>query len=153
DRGMRVLGLAFGEVEPGAEARYEGLVWAGLVALVDPIRGGVHDAIAACRRAGIRTVIITGDQSRTAVAVGRDLDLVGDGQVRVLEASRLVQISPELLAGLAHEVDVFARVSPSHKYQIVRALQASGEIVAMTGDGVNDAPALKGADIGVAMGA
>lgn len=153
DRGMRVLGLAFGEVESGAEAAYEGLVWVGLVALIDPIRAGVREAIAACRRAGIRIVIITGDQSRTAVAVGRELDLVRDGQVRVLEASQLVQISPDALRGLAHEVDVFARVSPTHKYQIVQALQASGEVVAMTGDGVNDAPALKGADIGVAMGA
>ena len=153
DRGMRVLGLAFGEVESGGEAAYEGLVWVGLVALIDPIRAGVSEAIAACRRAGIRIVIITGDQSRTAVAVGRELDLVRDGQVRVLEASQLVQISPDALRGLAHEVDVFARVSPTHKYQIVQALQAGGEVVAMTGDGVNDAPALKAADIGVAMGA
>ena len=153
DRGMRVLGLAFGEVEAGAEAAYEGLVWVGLVALVDPVRAGVREAIEACRRAGIRIVIITGDQSRTAVAVGRELDLVRDGQVRVLEASQLFQISPDTLRGLAREVDVFARVSPTHKYQIVQALQASGEVVAMTGDGVNDAPALKGADIGVAMGA
>jgi len=153
DRGMRVLGLAFGELDAGAEADYEDLVWVGLVALIDPIREGVHDAIAACRRAGIRVVIITGDQSRTAVAVGRELDLVRDGQVRVLEATSLVGISPDVLRGLAREVDVFARVSPTHKYQIVQALQAGGEVVAMTGDGVNDAPALKGADIGVAMGA
>jgi len=153
DRGMRVLGLAFGELEADAEADYENLVWVGLVALVDPIREGVRDAIAACRRAGIRVVIITGDQSRTAVAVGRELDLVRDGQVRVLEASRLVGITPDILKGLARQVDVFARVSPTHKYQIVQALQASGEVVAMTGDGVNDAPALKGSDIGVAMGA
>jgi Ca2+-transporting ATPase len=153
DRGMRVLGLAFGELEPGAAARYTGLTWIGLVGLVDPIREGVREAIAACRRAGIRIVIITGDQSRTAVAIGRELDLVRDGQVRVLEAAQLVNISPDVLKGLAHEIDVFARVSPTHKYQIVQALQASGDVVAMTGDGVNDAPALKGADIGVAMGA
>ena len=96
DRGMRVLGLAFRELEAGAEAAYEDLVWVGLVALIDPIREGVREAIAACRRAGIRIVIITGDQSRTAVAVGRELGLVRDGQVRVLEASQLVQISPDV---------------------------------------------------------
>ncbi len=153
DRGMRVLGLAFREVATSDGTAFDDLVWVGLVALIDPIREGVRDAIAACRRAGIRIVIITGDQSRTAVAVGHELDLVRDGQVRVLEASQLVRLSPEVLKGLAHEVDVFARVSPTHKYEIVRALQASGDVVAMTGDGVNDAPALKGADIGVAMGA
>ncbi len=153
DRGMRVLGLAFGEIEPDTEPAYGELVWVGLVGLIDPVRAGVPEAIAACRRAGIRTVIITGDQSRTAAAVGRQLDLVRDGRVRVLEASRLVQISGDVLKGLAREVDVFARVSPTHKYQIVQALQGSGEVVAMTGDGINDAPALKAADIGVAMGA
>ena len=152
DRGMRVLGLAFSELDPDDEPAYEGLVWVGLVALVDPIRAGVREAIAACRRAGIRVAIITGDQSRTAVAVARELGLVRDGRVRVLEASQLVEISPDVLEGLARGVDVFARVSPTHKYQIVQALQAGGDVVAMTGDGVNDAPALKGADIGVAMG-
>jgi Ca2+-transporting ATPase len=131
---------------------YEDLVWVGLVGLIDPIRTGVRDAIATCRQAGIRTVIITGDQSRTAVAVGRELDLVRDGQVRVLEASQLAQVDADVLRGLAREIDIFARVSPAHKYQIVRALQASGDVVAMTGDGVNDAPALKAADVGVAMG-
>jgi Ca2+-transporting ATPase len=153
DRGMRVLGLAFGELEHDAAPAYDELVWVGLVALVDPIREGVREAVSACQRAGIRIAIITGDQSRTAVAVGRELGLVRDGHVRVLEASQLVEISPDVLRGLARGVDVFARVSPTHKYQIVQALQASGEVVAMTGDGVNDAPALKGADIGVAMGA
>ncbi len=153
DRGMRVLGLAFAELVDDSEPSWEALVWIGLVGLVDPIREGVREAIAACHTAGIRTVIITGDQSRTAVAVGRELNLVRDGHVSVLEASQLARVSPDVLRGLAREIDVFARVSPTHKYQIVRALQASGEIVAMTGDGVNDAPALKAADIGVAMGA
>jgi Ca2+-transporting ATPase len=153
DRGMRVLGLAFAELPQDREPSWDGLVWIGLVGLIDPIREGVREAVAACHAAGIRTVIITGDQSRTAVAVGRELTLVRDGHVRVLEASQLAQVSPEVLRGLARGIDVFARVSPTHKYQIVRALQASGEVVAMTGDGVNDAPALKAADIGVAMGA
>src|SRR5262249_56183043 len=86
--------------------------WAGLVGLVDRMRDGVPEAIAACRRAGIRIVIIPGDQSRTAVAIGRELDLVRDGQVRVLEAAQLVNISPDVLKGLAHEIDGFARGSP-----------------------------------------
>jgi Ca2+-transporting ATPase len=153
DRGMRVLGLAFAELEEDAQPPWEALVWIGLVGLVDPIREGVREAIAACHTAGIRTVIITGDQSQTAVAVGRELGLVRDGHVRVLEASQLARVSPDVLRGLAREIDVFARVSPTHKYQIVRALQAGGQVVAMTGDGVNDAPALKAADIGVALGA
>ncbi len=150
---MRVLGLAYGDCETGMRPDYDRLVWIGLVGMADPVRPGVREAIAACRRAGIRIVMVTGDQSPTAIAVGRALGLVSDGQIRVLEATALAQVDREALQGLAREVDIFARVSPVHKYEIVRALQASGHVVAMTGDGVNDGPALRAADIGVAMGA
>jgi Ca2+-transporting ATPase len=152
DQAMRVLGLAFCEPADGAPA-HEDLVWAGLVGMADPIRPGVHEVIAACQRAGMRIVMLTGDQSGTAMAVGRALGLERNGSLRVAEATQLSALTPEALRGLAGEVDIFARVSPAHKYQIVKALQASGEVVAMTGDGINDGPALRVADIGVAMGA
>jgi Ca2+-transporting ATPase len=150
--GMRVLGLAAGTLDADADARWDHLTWLGLVGLIDPIRPGVREAIAICHRAGIRPVMITGDQGLTAVAVGRELGLVRDGQVRVLEAGELARLDAATLRGVVREVDVFARVAPAQKYEIVRALQAGHEVVAMTGDGVNDGPALKAADIGVAMG-
>jgi Ca2+-transporting ATPase len=153
DAGMRVLGLTFREFPAGEAPAAEGMVWAGLVGLVDPVRPGVGDAIEACRRAGIRTVLITGDQARTAVAVGHELGLARNGHLRVLEAAELATMHEDVLRGVVREVDVFARVAPAHKYRIVRALQANGEVVAMTGDGVNDGPALKAADTGLAMGA
>jgi Ca2+-transporting ATPase len=148
--GMRVLALAYKQVPVDVETTYDDLVWVGLVALSDPIRPGVREAILACRRAGIRPVILTGDQARTAEAIYRDFD--PDGRPRVVEAAQLEHMDPETLAAVADQVDVFARVSPAHKYQIVRALQSSGHVVAMTGDGINDAAALRAADIGVAMG-
>ena len=150
--GMRVLGLACKTLDADAEASWDGLTWAGLVGLIDPIRSGVREAIALCHQAGIRPVMITGDQGLTAVAVGRKLGLLRDGQVRVLEAGELARLDATALRGVVREVDVFARVAPAQKYEIVRALQAGGDVVAMTGDGVNDGPALKAADIGVAMG-
>jgi P-type Ca2+ transporter type 2C len=150
--GMRVLGLAGKALDADAEASWDGLTWVGLVGLHDPIRPGVREAIAICHQAGIRPVMITGDQGLTAVAVGRQLGLLRDGQVRVLEAGELARLDAAALRGVVREVDVFARVAPAQKYEIVRALQAGGDVVAMTGDGVNDGPALKAADIGVAMG-
>ena len=152
-KGMRVLGLAFKETPAGADVSYDGLTWVGLVAFTDPIRDGVREAILACRRAGIRPVIITGDQARTAAAIYRDLDPARNGHPRVVEASQLEGMDAAGLRAMVSEVDVFARVSPAHKYHLVRALQASGHVVAMTGDGINDAAALRVADIGVAMGA
>jgi Ca2+-transporting ATPase len=151
-RGMRVLGLAFKEIDAEAGPTYDDLVWVGLVGLADPVRAGVREAIAACRSAGIRTVILTGDQAHTAAAIWRELDVAPNGHVRVLEASRLDGGHEAALRSAAGTVDVFARVSPVHKYHIVRALRAAGEVVAMTGDGINDAAALKASDIGVAMG-
>jgi Ca2+-transporting ATPase len=152
-RGLRVLGLAYRETAATDPISYEALVWIGLVAFADPVRPGAREAIAACRRAGIRTVILTGDHAETAAAVGRDLGLGRDGDVHVVEAKALADLDDEALRRLVLDVDVFARVSPADKYQIVRALQAGGAVVAMTGDGINDAAALRAADIGVAMGA
>ena len=148
-RGLRVLGLAYADREGGDASHYEDLVWIGLVALTDPVREGVREAIAACRLAGIRTIMLTGDHPQTAAAISRELGLRG----RVVEASALASADAARLSALTAEADVFARVSPAHKYQIVRALQAAGHVVAMTGDGINDAAALRAADIGIAMGA
>ena len=150
--GMRVLGLAFKIIDDDTAASWDTLTWVGLVGLIDPIRPGVQAAIAICHQAGIRAVMITGDQGLTAVAVGRTLGLLREGHVRVLEAGELARLDANTMRGVVREVDVFARVAPAQKYEIVRALQAGGDIVAMTGDGVNDGPALKAADIGVAMG-
>jgi Ca2+-transporting ATPase len=150
--GMRVLGLACKTLDGETDASWDNLTWVGLAGLVDPIRPGVREAIARCHLAGIRPVMITGDQGLTAVAVGRQLGLLRDGQVRVLEAGELARMDATALRGVVREVDVFARVAPAQKYEIVRALQAGGDVVAMTGDGVNDGPALKAADVGVAMG-
>src|SRR5688572_25756020 len=148
-RGFRVLGLAYKETSADVEPTYDELVWIGLVALTDPVREGVREAIAACQAAGIRTVILTGDHPQTAAAIARELGLGG----RVVEASELAHADTPRLVELAASADVFARVSPAHKYQIVRALQAAGHVVAMTGDGINDAAALRAADVGIAMGA
>jgi Ca2+-transporting ATPase len=152
ERGLRVLGLAYKTVDADDRADYDGLVWVGLVSLTDPLRPGVGDAIRACCTAGIRTILLTGDHARTAAAIYRGLDL-GNGAPRVYDGSHVGELDPATLATLVQDVDVFARVSPADKYRIVRALQTRGEVVAMTGDGINDAAALRAADIGVAMGA
>ena len=149
-RGLRVLGLAFRETG-AAETAYDGMTWLGLVALTDPVRPSARDAVRACRAAGVRTVMITGDHARTAVAVYGELGR-REGRPNVFDASRMGELDDEALRALVSEVDVFARVSPGDKYRIVRALQTTGHVVAMTGDGVNDAAALRAADIGVAMG-
>lgn len=124
----------------------------GVVGIVDPPRPEAVAAIADCHRAGIRVKMITGDHVGTAVAIARELGIVGDGQVDALTGGELEEMSNEQLRRRVRAVDVFARTSPEHKIRIVRALQAHGEVVAMTGDGVNDAPALTRADVGVAMG-
>jgi Ca2+-transporting ATPase len=150
---LRVLGGAFREVEgEDMPEKTEKLTWLGLAGMADPMRPGMDRLIAEYHRAGIETIMITGDQSATAYAIGRQLGLSGDKPLQVLESSTLDEMDAELLAGLARNVHVFARVSPAHKLKIVRALQEAGYVVAMTGDGINDGPALKAADIGVAMG-
>ncbi|MFP4571191.1 cation-translocating P-type ATPase [Rhodosalinus sp.] len=151
-RPARVLAFAEGPWPDDPEAP-TGLVWAGLVGMTDPLRPDAKRFVAEMRRAGVQPTMITGDQSATARAIAEDLDLAGGAPLRIVDAPRLSEIPPDLLAGVARQTHVFSRVSARHKQAIIRALQSSGEIVAMTGDGVNDGPALKAADIGIAMGA
>jgi Ca2+-transporting ATPase len=155
DDGMRILGLAFRALEttPAIEAEEKverDLVFVGLVGMIDPPRPEVKDAVSTCRTAGIRPVMITGDHPLTARHIARELSIYTEG--RVLTGQDLARMPVDELEAIVEEVSVYARVSPEHKLKIVQALQDGGHIVAMTGDGVNDAPALKKADIGVAMG-
>lgn len=150
---LRVLAVAYRELDEDKMPRKTGkLVWLGLAGMADPMREGMDILISQFHRAGIETVMITGDQAATAQAIGKQLGLSGDKPLQVLESSKLEDVEPELLAGLVKNVHVFARVSPAHKLRIVQAFQDAGRVVAMTGDGINDGPALKAADIGVAMG-
>lgn len=148
---LRVLGVAVDE--SGGDPRDErNLTWLGLVGLSNPIRPSVMPALRQLHRAGVRTVMITGDQSATAFAIARQLDLNNGSELRVLEAGQIAGLEPKVLEALAAQPQVFARVSPVDKLNIVKALQANGRVVAMTGDGVNDGPALRAANVGVAMG-
>ncbi len=153
ENGMRVLGVAFktyDQPESGA-ALESGLTMVGFVGIIDPPRPEVKDAVAQAKSAGIRPVMITGDHPLTALHIARELGMT-DSNGRAMTGAELNQISDERLREVVEEIAVFARVSPEHKLRIVNALQARGHVTAMTGDGVNDAPALKTADIGVAMG-
>ena len=154
-RGLRLLGLAMKEEQHADADPYPGLTLIGVACLADPVRADVPAAIRACREAGVRVVMMTGDHADTAVAIASDAGL-GSGDLRVVEGRDLTHIAIESAAGETRDallsVDVFARVTPEIKLQLVSFYQANGEIVAMTGDGVNDAPALKKADIGIAMG-
>lgn len=145
-RGLRVIALASGPERGDGE-----LTFLGFAGLVDPPAEGVQETIDTLRVAGIRTVMITGDQRATAEAIGRELGALQEGH-RAVDGRELQDLSDEELAGKEWPIGVFSRVSAEDKLRIVTALQASGEIVAMLGDGVNDAPALKKADVGVAMG-
>ncbi len=151
---LRVLGCAFAEVAAADDGEHEPdeLVWLGLIGMADPVRPGVREVIGEFQRAGIDTMMITGDQSATAYAIARDLDLSQGRSVEILDSADLERIDPEVLKALAVRANVFARVTPFHKLRIVQALQRGGRVVAMTGDGINDGPALKAADVGVAMG-
>ena len=122
----------------------------GLLGIADPPRPEAIEAVAACRNAGIRVKMITGDHALTARAIGKEMG-IGSGD-RVLSGPELEEASDEMLQQWVREVDIFARSSPEHKLRLVEALQACGEVTAMTGDGVNDAPALKRSDVGIAMG-
>jgi P-type Ca2+ transporter type 2C len=153
--GMRVLGVAFRPLDAppadgDAAALERKLVFLGLIGLMDPPRAAVKPAVAACRAAGIRPVMITGDHPLTAIAIARDLGMSERPEAVTGEA--LNRMGPSELAGVVDQVSVYARVSPEDKLRIVDALKQRGQVVAMTGDGVNDAPALRKADIGVAMG-
>jgi len=157
-RSLRVLGMAYAVLEDGLEfeengdARVDELVWLGIVGMADPVRSGVKDLIGAFHQAGIGTVMITGDQAATAYAIGKELDLAAGGELEILDSRNLSDMPPDVLRALSERMHIFARVSPAHKLQIVKALQESGKVVAMTGDGINDGPALRAASIGVAMG-
>jgi Ca2+-transporting ATPase len=149
--GMRVLGFAYRRLDAPTTASVEAdLTFVGLTGMIDPPRTEVRDAVQKCVTAGIRPVMITGDHPLTASYIARDLGISANG--RVLTGADLDRMGDAELTRVVEEVSVFARVSPEHKLKIVGALQGHGHVVAMTGDGVNDAPALKRADIGVAMG-
>jgi P-type Ca2+ transporter type 2C len=154
---LRNLGLAYKELPEGLtqydEAIEEGFVFVGIVGMIDPPRPEVKDAISICRNAGIRVIMITGDHKLTAIAVAKELNLLGENDTeKVLTGSDLDKLSDEQLLSIVENTVIYARVSPEHKMRIVTAWKAKNHTVAMTGDGVNDAPALKKSDIGVAMG-
>lgn len=156
-RALRVLALAVKHLdealdETSEEALESGYTFLGFVGMIDPPRPGVAEAVRRAALAGIRTVMLTGDQLNTASAIARELGIGGSGKPRALHARDLLGANQQEIAELARRTDVFARVSPEDKLRIVESLQASGEVVAVTGDGVNDAPALKRANIGIAMG-
>jgi Ca2+-transporting ATPase len=148
-RGLRVL--AFARSTDGRDLS-GGYTFLGFAALADPPRPAASDAIARAREAGVRVVMLTGDQVETARAIARELRLSGEREPVVVHARELANRNPAEITRLAHETDVFARITPEDKLRVVDAFRTAGEIVAVTGDGVNDAPALRRADIGVAMG-
>ena len=157
NRALRVLSLACRDLpadEPldgTPDDREQDLVHVGLAGMIDPPRDEARAAVRTCRSAGIRPVMITGDHPATALAIGRELALV-DGVGRAVTGAELDTLSDDALTAAVEEIAVYARVTAEHKLRVVRAWQRRGQVVAMTGDGVNDAPAVKAADIGIAMG-
>jgi magnesium-transporting ATPase (P-type) len=155
-QGLRVLATATARLEarpdPETPPEPRELTLTGLVGMQDPPREGVRESIEACRRAGIRVIMITGDHAVTARAIAHDIGIGGTGDSRVLTGAELESMTDAEIRDVVLDVDVFARVAPDHKLRVVVALQAHDQVVAVTGDGVNDGPALKAADIGVAMG-
>jgi Ca2+-transporting ATPase len=154
---LRTLGVAFRSLPKGSndgggfdEAVERDLVFLGLIGMIDPPRAEAKEAVARAKRAGIRPIMITGDHPKTAAVIAAELGIVADG--RAVTGAQLPGMADAALDTTVREVSVYARVNPEHKLRIVQALQREGLTVAMTGDGVNDAPALKTADIGVAMG-
>jgi Ca2+-transporting ATPase len=151
ERALRVLALAFRERMDGREQRETDLVFAGLAGMLDPPREEAREAVARCRSAGIRPVMITGDHPDTARAIATDLT-IAQGAEPVVSGTELDTMSDHELSARVENIPVYARVSAEHKLRIIAALRSHGHVVAMTGDGVNDAPAVKAADIGIAMG-
>lgn len=155
--GLRVLAAAARDVPASKDALAvadleEDMVFLGLIGIIDPPRPEAIEAIRSCHEAGIRVKMITGDHAGTARAIGIEMGLGEADTLKVITGAEIEAASDEELQRIAHDCDLFARTSPEHKLRLVKALQARGEVVAMTGDGVNDAPALKRADVGVAMG-
>jgi len=153
---LRVLGVAYKELPPdasdfGEDVVERDLVFLGLMAMIDPPRDEVRDALRLCEQAGVKVAMVTGDHKLTAVAIAKELGMLKEGNL-TLTGPELDRLSDEEFDRIVEDVGVYARVSPEHKMRIVEALKKKGHIVAMTGDGVNDAPALKRADMGVAMG-
>ncbi|MEW6765741.1 MAG: HAD-IC family P-type ATPase [Pseudomonadota bacterium] len=150
--GLRLLALARRRVTEemlNDTMLEDGLEWLGVVGFIDPPREGVPEAVAACQAAGIRVKMITGDHAVTAAAIAAKL---GIGNARVMSGDEIARLDEAALASRVRDTDVFARISPEQKLALLRALQRNGEVVAMTGDGVNDAPSIKGAEVGIAMG-
>jgi Ca2+-transporting ATPase len=154
---LRTLGVVFRalpvgtfEVDEVDERVERDLVFAGLIGMIDPAREEAKEAVARAKAAGIRPMMITGDHPKTAMVIAAELGITESG--RAVTGAELERMPEEMLDRTVREVPVYARVNPEHKLRIVKALQRDGATVAMTGDGVNDAPALKTADIGVAMG-
>ncbi|MCX7973566.1 MAG: cation-translocating P-type ATPase [Candidatus Aminicenantes bacterium] len=163
-KALRVLGFAYKKLQPAEFPLFSPLnsldseisnlerdmVFVGFVGLMDPPRNEAKEAVNLCQQAGIKSVMITGDHKLTAVAIARELGILKDGLA--LTGTELDKLSDDQLESLVEQIEVYARVSPAHKLRVVEALTKKGHVVAMTGDGINDAPALKKADIGVAMG-
>lgn len=153
---LRVIAIAYKDVEKlpreiNSETIENELTFVGLIGMIDPPREGVKEAVKTCRKAGIKTVMITGDHLQTAKAIAKELRILRKGDLAI-NGETLEKMSQQELERDIMRYSVFARVSPEHKVRIVKAFQSTGAVVAMTGDGVNDAPALKNADIGIAMG-
>ena len=153
EKALRVIAVAYKDVEklPEMQEMEKDLIFCGLIGMIDPPREGVKEAVRTCRRAGIKTVMITGDHLQTAKAIAKELGILKRGDLAI-DGETLGRMSQHELEKNIMDYSVFARVSPEHKVRIVKAFQSTGAVVAMTGDGVNDAPALKNADIGIAMG-
>jgi len=154
---LRLLAMAYKELPSGSlelepDDVESGLVFVGMEGMIDPARPEVPDAVEKCRRAGIRSVMITGDHKLTATAIAKQIGLLHSEEAKVLTGTDLDKMSDDDLDKVVNDVAVYARVSPEHKLRIAQSLKRKGQVVAMTGDGVNDAPAIKAADIGVAMG-
>jgi Cation transport ATPase len=147
---LRVLGIAYAEAH--RKPHKEGLTWVGLVGMRDPVRPGIESVIRQFHAAGIQPVMITGDQSATARAVGQEIGLSGTFSLELVDSSHIEALGPDLVAHPKRRVHVFSRINPAQKLEIVSAFQQAGKVVAMSGDGINDGPALKGADIGIAIG-
>ncbi|HIT91228.1 MAG TPA: cation-translocating P-type ATPase [Candidatus Merdenecus merdavium] len=154
DQALRVLGAAYKEVPDSdldQDQMESDLIFIGLIAMIDPPRLEVKDSIATCKESGIKTIMITGDHQKTAFAIAKELG-IAETEDQTISGAEIDEMSDEKLVEVARHTRVFARVSPEHKVRIVKAFKADDNIVSMTGDGVNDAPSLKAADIGVAMG-